>query len=89
MGARGIRDGWFGLAMIVVAVHSATDRVSAQALGTFRWQLQPFCNVVTLTIARENGVYTLDGVDDGCGVGHMLQHFEAGDDIERAGLLLR
>jgi hypothetical protein len=55
--------------MIVVAVHSATDRVSAQALGTFRWQLQPFCNVVTLTIARENGVYTLDGVDDGCGAG--------------------
>ncbi len=68
MGARGIRDVWFCLA-IVVALYSGTDSVLAQALGTYRWQLQPFCNVVTLTIAIENGVYTLDGVDDGCGVG--------------------
>lgn len=39
----------------------------AQAVGTFTWQLQPFCNRVTVTITQEGGVYTLDGFDDQCG----------------------
>jgi hypothetical protein len=29
---------------------------SAQSLGTFRWQLQPYCNVVTLRVAEAGGV---------------------------------
>lgn len=43
--------------------------VSAQTVGTFRWQLQPFCNVVTLSVRQDGGVYTLDGYDDQCGGG--------------------
>ncbi len=39
----------------------------AQSLGTFRWQLLPYCNVLTLHIAQQGAVYTLDGTDDRCG----------------------
>ena len=39
----------------------------AQPIGTFSWQLQPFCNVVTVTVTQQGGVYTLDGYDDQCG----------------------
>jgi hypothetical protein len=42
---------------------------AAQPLGTFRWQLQPFCNVVTLSVTQEGGVYRLSGIDDLCGRG--------------------
>lgn len=40
---------------------------SAQSLGTFRWQLAPFCNTVTVTVTQGSGVYTLDGFDNQCG----------------------
>lgn len=39
----------------------------AQPLGTFRWQLQPYCNVVTVNVTQEGGVYRLEGTDDLCG----------------------
>ncbi|MCC7243603.1 MAG: hypothetical protein IT180_16900 [Acidobacteria bacterium] len=39
----------------------------AQSLGQFRWQQQPYCNVVTLTVVQDSGVYHLDGWDDQCG----------------------
>jgi len=39
----------------------------AQSIGTLTWQLQPFCNRVTLTITQNGGIYTLDGFDDQCG----------------------
>jgi hypothetical protein len=45
---------------------SAAD---AQPLGSFRWQLQPFCNVVTLSVTQNGGVYRLEGTDDQCGNG--------------------
>lgn len=40
--------------------------VTAQPLGTFRWQLQPYCNVVTINVTQQGGVYTLDGYDTQC-----------------------
>lgn len=40
---------------------------AAQTLGTFRWQLQPYCNVLTVTIVQQGGQYTVDGTDDQCG----------------------
>ena len=46
---------------------SVAAPASAQSLGTFRWQLQPYCNVVTLSITQAGAVYTLDGYDDQCG----------------------
>lgn len=42
----------------------------AQPLGTFRWQLQPFCNVVTVTVIQQGAVYTVDGYDNQCGAPH-------------------
>ena len=40
---------------------------SAQPLGTFTWQLQPFCNVVTLQVTQQGALYTAEGFDDQCG----------------------
>jgi len=39
----------------------------AQPLGTFRWQLQPFCNVLTLAVTQSGGVFRLEGTDNQCG----------------------
>jgi hypothetical protein len=39
----------------------------AQPLGTFRWQLQPHCNIVTVQVTQVGGVYRLEGTDDQCG----------------------
>ena len=39
----------------------------AQSLGSFTWQLQPFCNRVTVTVTQNGSIYTLDGYDDQCG----------------------
>lgn len=51
-----------GLAMTLLALPA-----TAQPLGTFTWQLQPFCNRVTVSVTQNGGVYTLDGYDDQCG----------------------
>jgi hypothetical protein len=40
---------------------------AAQALGTFQWQLQPFCNNLTVNVTQQGGVFTVDGSDDQCG----------------------
>jgi hypothetical protein len=39
----------------------------AQPVGTFRWQMQPYCTVLTLNVTQNGNVYTLDGFDDQCG----------------------
>jgi hypothetical protein len=39
----------------------------AQPLGVFRWQLQPYCNLVTLAVTQNGGVYRVEGTDDQCG----------------------
>ncbi len=44
-----------------------TASASAQPLGSFTWQLQPFCNRVTVSVTQNGGIYTLDGFDDQCG----------------------
>ncbi len=43
----------------------------AQPLGTFRWQLVPYCNVLTLNVGHQGGIYTLDGTDDRCGAAQV------------------
>jgi hypothetical protein len=40
---------------------------AAQPITTLRWQLQPFCNVVTLNVTAQGSIFTLDGYDDQCG----------------------
>lgn len=54
-------------AVVLALAASSATRASAQPLGSFRWQLQPYCNVVTLNVTRNGTVYTLDGYDDLCG----------------------
>ena len=39
----------------------------AQPIGAFRWQIQPYCNLITVTVTHQSGIYTLDGTDDRCG----------------------
>lgn len=53
--------------MAVFGVLMFTGSAWAQPLGTFRWQQQPYCNVLTLNVIGEGGNYTLDGTDDLCG----------------------
>lgn len=43
--------------------------VAAQTIGTFSWQMQPFCNVLTLTATQVGGTYRLEGTDNECGSG--------------------
>lgn len=50
-----------------IAIIAAASSAQAQVIGTFRWQTEPFCNVVTLTVTQTGGVFTLDGFDDQCG----------------------
>ncbi len=50
------------LAMLVAAAPAA-----AQVFGTFAWQMQPYCNVVSLTLVNTPAGFTLHGTDDQCG----------------------
>jgi hypothetical protein len=50
--------------LVVVGIPSTA---SAQPLGTFGWQLQPYCNVVRVTVVQQGAQYLLDGTDDQCG----------------------
>lgn len=50
----------------VAAMAAAASSAQAQSLGTLRWRLDPFCNVVTLTVTQTGSVFTLDGYDDQC-----------------------
>lgn len=54
--------------LVVLAAGLAWASVSeAQSLGSFTWQLQPYCNRLQLNVVGNAGVYTLDGFDDQCG----------------------
>ncbi len=45
---------------------SATPAV-AQSLGTLSWQLQPYCNNLSLNVTQQGALFTVDGFDDQCG----------------------
>ena len=55
------------LLVALAALLVTIGRAEAQSLGTFRWQLQPFCNVVNVTVTQQGALYQLDGYDDQCG----------------------
>jgi hypothetical protein len=57
----------FRSSVLAVALLSWAAAGSAQSLGTFRWQTQPYCNVLTLTVTQQGHLYKLDGFDDQCG----------------------
>jgi hypothetical protein len=54
-------------AFLMVELLTAAAAVQAQPLGTFRWQQEPYCNVITLNVVQSGGVFELDGFDDECG----------------------
>jgi hypothetical protein len=58
---------WSGITFVVAAQLMAVVPAFAQPLGTFTWQMQPYCNRLTLTVVQSAGVFTLDGYDDQCG----------------------
>lgn len=57
-----------GTAAVLAAVVGG-GTASAQMVGTFAWQLQPFCNRVSGVVTFVGGVYTFDASDDACGTG--------------------
>ncbi len=54
-------------AATVLAVLFLPGVSAAQVFGTFTWQMQPYCNRVTLTLTSTPAGFTLDGSDDACG----------------------
>jgi hypothetical protein len=54
-------------ALAALMIACGVSGASAQVFGTFTWQMQPYCNRVTLTLTTVNGNFTLDGFDDVCG----------------------
>lgn len=59
-----------GLAL-VLAASVGVGTANAQVFGTFPWQMQPYCNIVTLTITQFPAGYTVDGNDNQCGSGTL------------------
>ena len=53
--------------MLIPLAASFAAIANAQPLGSFSWQLQPFCNVLTISVTQQGNIYTLDGYDDQCG----------------------
>lgn len=61
--ARGLLSSLAALASLAVVIGTA----EAQSLGTYSWQLAPYCNVVTVSVTQNGTLYTLDGYDNQCG----------------------
>jgi hypothetical protein len=55
------------LILVLAALLAPTAVATAQPLGTFRWQLQPYCNVLTVTVTQIGSLYRVEGRDDRCG----------------------
>ncbi len=51
----------FGLVLLAAAP------ASAQSLGTFRWQLQPYGSVLHLNVVQQGSIYLLNGFEAQCG----------------------
>ena len=59
---------WMRRAVVsFVLVLAGALAAGAQPLGTFRWQQQPYCNILTLNVVQSGAIYQLDGYDDQCG----------------------
>lgn len=57
------------LALLTLSIACLPSPVAAQTIGTFRWQLHPYCNLVTVVVEQVGPVYRLTGTDDQCGAG--------------------
>ena len=57
------------MALLATGLVLSAGPLGAQPLGTFSWQLQPFCNNLTVNITQQGALFTIDGYDDQCGAG--------------------
>jgi hypothetical protein len=57
--------GRLGFAALALVLSPALSL--AQPLGTFRWQVQPYCNILSIAVVQQGGLYLLNGNDDQCG----------------------
>jgi hypothetical protein len=57
----------FCAALVLSLLGLAAPSASAQSLGTFRWQLQPYGSVLNLNVTQQGAIYTLDGFESQCG----------------------
>lgn len=57
------------LAALAIGGVGGLTPASAQILGVFRWQMQPYCNQVTFTVVQQGPSYLLTGSDNMCGAG--------------------
>ena len=55
------------LALLLALVFLPAARLAAQPMGTFVWQLAPYCNVVALATTQNGAVYEFEGTDNQCG----------------------
>lgn len=57
------------LSILLCGLHGASlwTPAAAQVLGVFRWQMQPYCNLVTFTVIQLGPTYQLTGNDNLCG----------------------
>lgn len=61
------RRSFAALSLVLVLTGALAVPAGAQVLGTFRWQLAPHCNVLTMTVEQGPAGYRLEGTDDLCG----------------------
>jgi hypothetical protein len=52
---------------VVLSAGLGVASAPAQPLGSFSWQLAPYCNIITVNVTQNGAIYTLDGYDDQCG----------------------
>ena len=55
------------LVTLLAATFAVAAPVNAQTIGTFRWNVAPFCSVLNMTVVQEGGVFTLTGFEEQCG----------------------
>ena len=53
---------------LLILLSFGSTLVNAQTLDTYRWNISPFCNVITLTITQFEAGWTAVGSDDNCGL---------------------
>ena len=51
-------------ASVLLSGLASPPLAGAQPLGTFRWQLHPYCTVLTVSVVQQGGHYLLDGTAD-------------------------
>lgn len=57
----------FTYLVVAAALGAGTVHADAQTLGTFVWQLQPYCNRLTVTLTSTPSGFLAVGTDDRCG----------------------